>query len=272
MQRRLASGPTAVDLFCGVGGLSLGLRQAGFRLLGGVDSEEIVLGSYKTNFPGVPAIALNLHSQSGEQLWQALQLHGQMIDLLVGGPPCQGFSVGGLHAKADPRNEGVLAFAQLVTELRPRYFIMENVRGFLSPQHEARRARFCRILKKGGYEVRLPILTLNAYNYGVPQRRVRAFILGHQRGEKTLDYPTPIQDHLPTVRDAIWDLAAVDRHSRDLDSDDYDGPLGVASGFAARLRVDDSGKLVTCLTGCLRTHHSPEVLRRFAQRGLESKR
>src|SRR4051812_2016616 len=104
MQRRLGSGPTAVDLFCGVGGLSLGLCQAGFRLLGGIDSDEMVLGTYKTNFPGVPALSLDLHSESGDQLQDALQLNGQQIDLLVGGPPCQGFSVGGLRAKADPRN------------------------------------------------------------------------------------------------------------------------------------------------------------------------
>lgn len=263
MELRVVSGPTAVDLFCGVGGLSLGLHQAGFRLLGAVDSDELVLDSYKSNFPCIPAVPLDLHSHSGDQLRSALKLDGKQIDLLVGGPPCQGFSVGGLRAKEDPRNEGVLVFARLVTQLRPRYFIMENVRGFLSPQHATRRARFFTILKRGGYSVRLPIQTLNAYSYGVPQRRIRVFVLGHVSGENALDYPVPVQGDLPTVRDAIGDLAKVDIYSQDPDADGYNGPLGVPSGFAAPLRIDASGKLVTRLTGCLRSRHSAEIVRRF---------
>jgi DNA (cytosine-5)-methyltransferase 1 len=182
-------------------------------------------------------------SSNGKDLRKELGLDRSTIDLLVGGPPCQGFSVGGKQIAKDPRNEGVLAFAQLVTELRPRYFVMENVQGFLSVQHECRRREFCRILEKGGYLVRLPIRALNAYNYGVPQRRVRAFAIGHLGGEEPPNCPNSLVARKPTVRDAIGDLTLVDRHLRDFDADEYDGPFGPVSGFAAPLRRNLSGKL-----------------------------
>jgi DNA (cytosine-5)-methyltransferase 1 len=263
MHDRPDSRPTAVDLFCGVGGLSLGLIQAGFRLLGGFDWDQTVLGTYAANFPDIPAVRCDLLSRSGEDLQGDLCLNGARIDLLVGGPPCQGFSVGGKKANSDPRNEGVLAFARLVTELRPRYFVMENVRGFLSGAHAGRRKRFCKVLEKGGYRVRLPIQALNAYNYGIPQRRVRAFVLGHLKDELSPDYPAPATSQRPTVRAAIADLALMDRHLRDLDADEYEGPLGPVSEFAAPLRRGRAGEVVTRITGCLRTRHSREVVARF---------
>ena len=195
--------PTAVDLFCGVGGLSLGLVQAGFRLLGGADFDDHVLTTYKVNFPGVNTAQCDLFFRSGDQLRSDLKLGRRKIDLLVGGPPCQGFSFGGNQLKRDPRNDGVLAFARLVTELRPHYFVMENVRGFLSKRHMAKRKRFCGILKQGGYDLRLPIRALNAADYGVPQRRLRAFALGCRRGDMIPDYPDPVFEGRPSVRDAI---------------------------------------------------------------------
>ncbi len=255
--------PTALDLYCGVGGLSLGLLHAGFRLTGAVDNEQTVLEAYETNFPNVPTANLDLLSATGSTIRKQLGLGRDKIDLLVGGPPCQGFSFGGKGATNDPRNEGVLAFARLVSELAPRYFVMENVRGFLAPKHAARRRRFCRAIKDSAYQIRLPIRTLNAADYGVPQRRIRAFVIGCAEGETLPDYPLPDDFPEPTVRDAISDLSLLDRHCLDYDCDSYDGPFGAPSEFAIGLRRRPSGRLVKRLSGCLRTRHCAEVIRRF---------
>jgi DNA (cytosine-5)-methyltransferase 1 len=263
MHHRPATRLTAVDLFCGVGGLSLGLVQAGFDLIGAVDCDRTVLDAYRSNFADVPTASHNLNVGTAAALRHDLGIGNREVDLLVGGPPCQGFSVGGVGAKRDPRNEGVLAFARKVIELRPRYFVMENVRGFLAPKHADRRRKFCKAVSDAGYVIRLPIQALNASDYGVPQRRIRAFVIGYARGEAVPDYPSPTDADPPTVRDAIGDLAFLDRHSSVYDLDHYDGPLGPTSDFATALRRHPGGKTVERLSGCLRTWHSAPVVARF---------
>ncbi|MFL5338706.1 MAG: DNA cytosine methyltransferase [Gemmataceae bacterium] len=263
MRPNLDDQPTAVDLFCGVGGLSLGAIYAGFRLIGAVDLDQNALDEYRGNFPKVRVAKHDLGMVTAADLQCDLGLSDKAIDLLIGGPPCQGFSVGGVGAKRDPRNQGVLSFARLVAELRPRYFVMENVRGFLAPKHAARRRRFCKAIKDAGYTIRLPIRALNAADFGVPQRRVRAFVLGHAEGETAPQYPSSADYTTPTVRDAISDLSLLDRYSSDFDRDQYAGPLGPASEFAAGLRRRLNGRMVKRLSGCLRTWHSPAVVARF---------
>lgn len=254
--------PTALDLFCGVGGLSLGLHQAGFHLLGGADSDQQVLDTHKANFPDVPTYRCDLFAESGDRVLEGLGIAGRCIDLLAGGPPCQGFSAGGVRVKQDPRNRGIMAFARLVTEIRPRYFLMENVRGFLFHAHDSLRRRFRKCLERAGYLV-LPFHILNAVDYGVPQRRERAFVLGCLQSEQVPEYPEPLPDTPPTVHDAIADLVEVDRYATDRDTDVYDGVLGKASTYAATLRIGRDGGQITVQTGCMRTTHSPTVVTRF---------
>src|SRR5450755_2894357 len=121
MPNRSPRAPTAVDLFCGVGGFSLGLLQSGFRLIGAVDNDPQVLSTYQTNFPDVRTHPCDLFTTPGASVVQALGIGQVTIDLLVSGPPCQGFSSGGVRAKRDPRNKGIMSFARLVKEIRPRY-------------------------------------------------------------------------------------------------------------------------------------------------------
>jgi DNA (cytosine-5)-methyltransferase 1 len=102
-----------------------------------------------------------------------------------------------------------------------------------------------------------------AADHGVPQRRVRAFLIGYAHGEVAPDYPQPPGLKAPTVRDAISDLSSVDRNCTDCDLDDYDGPLGQPSEFASVLRRYRNGRVVKRLSGCLRTSHSPPVVARF---------
>ncbi len=125
------------------------------------------------------------------------------------------------------------------------------------------RKRFCSILNRGGYYLRLPIRALNAADYGVPQRRLRAFALGCRKGETVPDYPAPMSTERPSVRDAIRDLALVDSYQLDLDADEYEGPLGNPSEFAKALRLGRNAEELRRLTGCLRSHHSRDVRERF---------
>jgi DNA (cytosine-5)-methyltransferase 1 len=260
--RPTAAAPTALDLFCGVGGLSLGLVQSGFRLIGAVDIDQGSLQSHSDNFPGVPTHQCDLFFTSGNDIRSALGIRRTAIDLLAGGPPCQGFSAGGIQAKRDPRNHGVLAFARLVSELRPRYFLMENVRGLLFRQHAPLRGQFTRLLREAGYEVR-PFHLLNAADFGVPQRRVRAFVLGSQSPLSPPEYPSTLPIPRPTVRDAISDLAVLDKEGHAADVDEFRGRLGEPSSYARRLRTSVAGRRRRTLTGCLRTLHAAEVVQRF---------
>lgn len=255
--------PTALDLFCGVGGLSLGLQQAGFQLVGGADFDELTLETHKTNFPDVLTHHCDLFEESGKAIRTGLGLQKQTIDLLAGGPPCQGFSTGGVRAKADPRNRGIMAFARIVSEIRPRYFLMENVRGFLFVDHDELREQFTSFLRDAGYHV-LDFRQLNAADYGVPQRRERAFVMGCLKGEALPDYPLRQRGRKPTVQSAITDLAALDDHATDIDTDEYAGRLGKASSYARRLRRSRDGGRLRSLTGCMRSLHSPDVVKRFA--------
>ncbi len=264
--------PTALDLFCGVGGLSLGLTQAGFHLLGGVDSDAETLETHKANFPHVLTHECNLFKTPGANIRAALGLGNTGIDLLAGGPPCQGFSTGGARTPNDPRNRGIMAFARLVVQLEPRYFLMENVRGFMYQNHHALHSRFRRRLQDAGYTV-IPFQVLNAADYGVPQRRERVFVLGCRVGESLPEYPAPAADPGPTVMDAIADLQAIDERAQNVDCDTYRGPLGKKSAYAKQMRRTLGRRPLRVLSGCLRTTHSLEVIERFnatPQGGQES--
>ena len=234
--------PTALDIFCGVGGLSLGLSQAGFQLVGGADLDEQTLETHKLNFPGVPTHPCDLFEETGSAIRKGLGLGTKVIDLLAGGPPCQGFSTGGVRAKSDPRNQGIMAFARLVEELRPRYFLMENVRGFLFRDHEELRGAFTKGLKAAGYKV-LDFRLLNAADYGVPQRRERAFVMGCIEEETLPAYPLRQRGRRPTVRSAITDLRVLDECADDPEVDVYNGKLGKPSAYGQRLRgARDGGR------------------------------
>jgi len=254
--------PTALDLFCGVGGLSLGLILAGFRLIGACDSDRIALDAHRANFHGVPVHRCDLFLSYGAEIREALGISDSVIDLLAGGPPCQGFSVGGRRAMIDPRNDGIMAFARLVGELRPRFFLMENVRGLLFKDHARLRERFAVYLVAAGYQLQ-PFKLLNASDYGVPQRRARAFILGCLTGEMLPEYPEPSGIARPSVRDAISDLMRIRETPKRFTDDTYRGCLGKPSDYAAKLRVIPDGGGDIALTGCLLTNHTGGIIERF---------
>jgi DNA-cytosine methyltransferase len=119
-----------IDLFCGAGGLSEGLRQAGINPVAGVDFDKHAVATYRHNHPGVPVVEGDVADVTGEHL---MELAGtREIDLIAGGPSCQGFSTHGKRMQDDPRNFLFKHFVRLVDEIQPKMFLMENVRGMLT--------------------------------------------------------------------------------------------------------------------------------------------
>lgn len=133
--------PTAIDLFAGAGGFSLGLASAGFEVLSAFDSWDVAIKTYSTNFDH-PVVQCDLSKVTGQDLLARASLTASSIDILVGGPPCQGFSVQRIGSDQDARNHLVLEFGRLVSELQPRLFLMENVPGLLGKRGKELVAEF----------------------------------------------------------------------------------------------------------------------------------
>lgn len=199
--------PIAVDLFAGVGGFSLGIEQAGFDVLVAVEQDPVHAAVHSFNFPRTHVLCADITKLSGEEIRQACK--GNPIDLVFGGPPCQGFSVMGKRLIDDDRNDLVFDFYRLVVELRPRYFVMENVPGICQGKHAVYLHQLCEKFVSAGYEIAKPRV-LNAADFGVPQNRKRLFLLGSRIGERPLAYPEPSCSSKTTVRDAIASLPNLD--------------------------------------------------------------
>jgi DNA (cytosine-5)-methyltransferase 1 len=265
--------PTAVELFCGVGGMTLGFEQAGYDVLAAFDIEAWNVAAHKRNFPSTACRRADLSEENGASLRALAGLGDRVIDLVFGGPPCQGFSVGGARNAEDERNLLVHDFCRLVRDLSPRYFVMENVRGLLSDHAEAIFDSFRRRARRAGYRMVEPVQALNAAHFGVPQHRVRTFVLGYREDQPTPSYPTATDRPGPVIRDALDALPPVDDHEALFDEDVFSGWLELPTSPYARVmrgldraEDDDSPRRAVPrrrLTGCLRTRHSKDTTRRF---------
>ena len=233
------SGPVGVELFCGAGGMSLGFRSAGVRVALAVDADPLCVGTHTRNFPGCTALLADVTQLSAEDLRREGGLADTDIDVLFGGPPCQGVSMMGERRIDDPRNQLIGHFARLVAETQPRYFVMENVAGPVDGKAIGIVEAFVETVAAASYSVVTPIQVLDAADFGVPQHRRRAFILGCRRGETPPHYPcAPVGRRAkpPTVEDAIGDLPDIEMFGYLMYEDAYLGELGVPSAYARALR------------------------------------
>jgi DNA (cytosine-5)-methyltransferase 1 len=171
---------TAIDLFCGAGGVSVGLKQAGFRVLGAVDVSELAARTYRLNHRATKVWRRNIRNLSPREVLDALGLETSDLDLLAGCPPCQGFSTMRTLKQAasvdDTRNSLIAQFGRYAEALRPRALMMENVPGLAA---DPRLVRLEKRLRGLGYELTKGVL--DAADYEVPQRRKR-FVLVGMRG------------------------------------------------------------------------------------------
>ncbi len=298
--------PVAVDLFCGAGGLSAGLEAAGFDVLAASDYDPVHAATHEFNFPRTAMLCGDIGRIDGEELLGAARRGAEAhelstwdgrIDLVAGGPPCQGFSFMGKRLVEDERNQLVFHFFRLIREARPRYFLMENVPGMASGGHAGVLEQLIEEFEGIGYrfpEGRWAIL--NAADFGVPQDRRRLFLIGAAPGESLVSLPgakvRPVPrngsapsaspDGLPlgpTVWDAVGDIPNLSRYPRLLRSDAVRLSEGASSEQTAQMSeyvqllrgsIDSETDLSAprewdpeMLTASARTKHTQESIRRF---------
>jgi DNA (cytosine-5)-methyltransferase 1 len=252
--------PRAVDVFAGVGGMSLGFEMAGFHVVAAVDNNPINVDTYTANFAATHCFPADISKLTAAELRKEAKFEDE-VDVLFGGPPCQGFSVIGKRRAEDPRNELLIHFARLLKELQPKYFVVENVSGLLIGDARKTLDRFLLEAKAAGYSIVEPLTILDAQEFGVPQQRRRLFVLGHRSDQSAPTYPKPISDRI-NVWDAIGDLACIDKHAANLHTDLYTGPVGKPSEYALMLRGTEARR-VKDLSGCARSLHGEDTVKRF---------
>lgn len=182
---------TVLDLFCGAGGFSLGCENTGYEVLAGVDNDETAIETYDENF-NHQAYQYDLAETEPAMFAFETGIYSEDVDIVVGGPPCQGFSLANVERdENDPRNNLVFRFATYVEYYQPRSFVMENVTGIESIDDGKTIELLYEDFQESGYDV--DHATLNAADYGVPQKRRRVFFVGVRNdieAEPTFPEPT----------------------------------------------------------------------------------
>lgn len=193
-----------LDLFCGAGGFSEGFRQAGFIIKAGIDNDEEALSTFERNFPTARAILIDLSGDLDDLSSQLKKYSIRNPSVIIGGPPCQGFSVAGKRLISDPRNILYRAFISLIEILNPLSVVLENVPTILSLHKGETAKSIIADLDSLGY--RTAVFTLNAADYSVPQNRRRTFFIGLKEC-RNFTIPAPVTAFNPiTTEMAISDL------------------------------------------------------------------
>lgn len=203
-----------IDLFCGCGGLSEGFVLSGFNCIGGVDFNQAAINTYNHNFPSAKGLCCDLLKMDKESI---IKEFGDLsnIDVVIGGPPCQGFSAANRYKteSADPRNKLFFEFVKFVDLAQPKAIVIENVRGIVTKDNGYAKDRIYEIFAERGYNVVHRVL--DASDYGVPQKRMRNFFV--MLKTETFDF-----DKLPTVttpitvKEAIGELYSYENDDSDI--------------------------------------------------------
>ncbi|MFE4573071.1 DNA cytosine methyltransferase [Paenibacillus chitinolyticus] len=281
---------TAIDLFAGAGGMSLGFEQAGFDVLAAVEYDPIHASIHQFNFPQTKVICADVSKITGNDILKAINKKPGEIDVIFGGPPCQGFSMIGRRLEDDARNVLLLHFYKIISEIRPKYFVMENVAGLTQGSAKKLLEVVINEFQGIGYEITLPYRVLDASHFGVPQSRKRLFLYGAYKGNPVVKYAEPthiprtIRGEIPnppqglllgtSVAEAIEDLPDVDMFDELLTNDSIRYQINPKSDYARYMHgltkdlSDLSAPRVfddTLLTSSMRTRHTDESKNRFIQ-------
>lgn len=173
-----------LDLFCGCGGLSCGFERAGYNILLGIDNDAKALETFELNHKGAKSICGDITEITYKKDIKKL-IGNSTIDVIIGGPPCQGMSLSGPRKFDDPRNKLYLSYIRLVNEVQPKAFVIENVPGLVGLFGGQIKDSIVEKFTKIGYDIQYKILC--ASDYGVPQSRRRVVFVGMKRG--TFKYP-----------------------------------------------------------------------------------
>jgi DNA (cytosine-5)-methyltransferase 1 len=205
---REPNAPTVISTFAGCGGSSLGYHMADFRELLAVEWEQNAADTFRLNFPDVPLYHGDIAKLSVEECLRRAGIAPGELDVFDGSPPCQGFSTSGKREMGDQRNQLFREFVRLLTGLRPRAFVMENVSGMVKGDFKLIFAEILRTLKGCGYRVKVRLL--NAMFFGVPQARERMIFIG-VRDDLGIEPSHPSGWSEPTTpRTAFVDVDTVD--------------------------------------------------------------
>lgn len=219
-----------IDLFCGCGGLSLGFEKAGFNILLGIDAWEDAITTFNYNHKNSKGLCADLSTLNPKDI--VSQLDGKSVDVIIGGPPCQGFSVAGKRIVDDERNKLYKNFVRFVEFFKPKAFMMENVPNILSIGGGIVRDAIVKDFSDLGYKVVYKILT--ASDYGVPQNRRRTFFVGFMNGNE-FTFPLPTVKQKVTSKEAISDLPI----ETVLDGEKY--PIAPQSNYQKLMRKNANG-------------------------------
>ena len=197
----MENGLNCIDLFCGCGGLSLGFEKAGINVLVGIDAWQDAITTLNYNHKNSKGICADLSTLEPSEIEK--ELNGKSVDLIIGGPPCQGFSVAGKRIVDDVRNKLYKNFVRFVEYYKPKAFMMENVPNILSIGGGIIRDSIVKDFSDLGYKVVYQVLT--ASNYGTPQNRRRAVFVGFKNGFE-FKFPEKTVEKLITSSEALSDL------------------------------------------------------------------
>jgi DNA (cytosine-5)-methyltransferase 1 len=172
--------PTAISLFCGAGGCSLGFKQADYSILYANDKDLAAVETYRSNFPEAICSNEDIDQVDFHVVLKEIGLEKGELDVLIGGPPCQGFSTAGSRFWDDPRNNLLKSYIAALNIIQPKWFIMENVEGLLTSNKGEYIFEAAKAFIELGYSIRLE--KIYSQEYGVPQRRKRVLIVGNKLG------------------------------------------------------------------------------------------
>ncbi len=262
--------PIGIDLFAGAGGLSLGFEAAGFDVAAAVEIDPLHCATHEFNFPYCRTICASALDVSGVEIRRMAGIEGEEIAVVFGGTPCQGFSMIGKRSLDDPRNELTHRFLDLVLDLRPAYFVFENVSGLTVGRQRRILDDMISVFDLNGYHVLSPHRLLNASDYCVPQNRRRLFLMGAKEELPLPKYPESC-GKLVTVAAALDDLPDPYEYPKLKACDWTRAEFGEPSEYARELRGDAVGfgyrRIFdeSLLTSSLRTTHAAKTRRRFAK-------
>lgn len=195
-----------VDLFCGAGGMSYGFEKAGFNTIFAVEFNNVYAETYKLNFRNTKIYVGDIKTISDEEIISIGQ--NNRVDIIIGGPPCQGFSIAGNIGRKfldDKRNHLFLEYVRFVKLLQPKIFVLENVASLVKHNKGETIKEIVECFEKCGYTVQYKVL--NAVNFNVPQERRRVFVVGTKKGY-CFEYPSE-NNHEISIKEAIGDLPSL---------------------------------------------------------------
>ena len=267
-----------IDLFCGAGGFGLGARRAGFDVSVSIEIDPQTVSVHRRNLPELPLWEKDIYTLSGAELLSVFEFKHREVDGVIGGPPCQGFSLIGRRNVSDPRNHLFIRFFDIVNNVVPKFFLAENVLGILSKKNS-------NIVKEalskveGKYEVFSPI-RLVASKFGVPTTRERVFFFGYLQDELSRIQPAdfvPKSNNIVRVKDALKGLPETINPHWIQEEDGWRKIEKTITGdFGSKLYGHIPDGVGDCeaigrfqehseVSGCLGTRHTEEVLQRYSK-------